>query len=73
MSQLLKTLILLLFIPFLPQTIFAEETSLLQELTHEEVIDKIMNLSGLNIQVPQYADSITNAVDFKEYIATLSK
>jgi hypothetical protein len=23
--------------------------------------------------VPQYADSITNAVDFKEYIATLSK
>jgi len=71
MMILFKSILLSLFILFSPQTIFAEEISELQELTHEEVIDKIMNLSGLNIQVPQYANSITNAIDFKEYITTL--
>lgn len=71
MVILFKTLLLSLFIALLPQTIFADEISELQELTHEEIIDKIMNLSGLNMQIPQYAENITNAVDFKEYIATL--
>ena len=71
MTILFKSILLSLFMLFIPQTIFAEKTSEPQELTHEEVIDKIMNLSGLNIQVPQYAESIINAVDFTDYIATL--
>jgi len=44
-----------------------------QNLSHEEVITQIMDLSGLNVQIPQVADTIVNRADIKDFLSTLSQ
>ena len=52
--------------------LFAQTTVPEQNLTHEAMIEKIMDLSGLKIQIPQLANTIVHRGDLKEYLDSLS-
>ncbi len=51
---------------------FGEAPSDEQNLTHGQMIARIMDLSGLNAQIPQIADTIANRSDIKAFLSTLS-
>jgi len=50
----------------------AQEPISEQNLTHEQMISRIMDLSGLNTQITQVADTIIHRTDIREFLSTLS-
>ena len=62
-----------LTVMYLAVPLFSQKHADEQNLTHQEIITQIMELSGLNTQIPQIANTIANREDIKAYLSTLSE